>query len=119
LEKNELGKLNERFCAYVERVKALECENSRLMGDIHDAQSSWGDDTRKVREAYEQNLFDLRTRIDDVANLKTIADVRNKRSSYENCEYQRRLNDTIKLNDNEKQKNKKFGERIMCCKRKQ
>ena len=116
LEKNELGKLNERFCAYVERVKALECENSRLMSDIHDAQSSWGDDTRKVREAYEQNLFDLRTRIDDVANLKTIADVRNKRSSYENCEYQRRLNDTIKLNDNEKQKIKNL-ERELCVAR--
>ncbi len=116
LEKNELSKLNERFCAYVERVKALECENSKLMGEIHDAQSSWGDDTRKVREAYEQNLFDMRTRIDDVANLKTIADVRNKRSSYENCEYQRRLNDTIKLNDNEKQKIKNL-ERELCVAR--
>jgi hypothetical protein len=113
IEKNELGKLNARFCAYVEKVKALECENHRLTADVHDARCHWGEDTRKVRECYEQSLFDLRTRIDDVANLKTIADVRNKRSSYENCEYQRRLQDTIKLNDAEKQKIKNL-ERELC-----
>lgn len=116
IEKNELSKLNNRFCAYVEMVKALECENTRLMAEIHDAQSHWGDETRKVRDCYEQSLFDMRTRIDDVANLKTIADVRNKRSSYENCEYQRRLNDTIKLNDSEKAKIKNL-ERELCVAR--
>jgi intermediate filament protein if len=113
LEKSELGQLNQRFSCYVNQVKQLECENSRLMGDISDLQSHWGDDTRGVRDAYEQNLFDLRTRIDDVANLKTIADVRNKRSSYENCEYQRRLGDTVKLNDGEKQKIKNL-EKELC-----
>jgi hypothetical protein len=113
IEKSELGQLNERMSIYVNRVKALENENTKLMRDINEVQSTWGDGTRQVREQFEQNLFDMRTRIDDVANLKTIADVRNKRASYETGEYQKRLEDTVKFNDNDKNKIKNLERELV------
>ena len=92
-EKQELGKLNTRMGSYVNRVKQLEGENTKLMREINGIKVNWGDESRQVREKYEQSLFDMRGRIDDVAHLKTIADVRNKRAAYENGEYQIQLED--------------------------
>ena len=104
LEKSELGKLNERMNQYVNRVKMLENENKHLMQNINEIQLHWGSETRDVREKFEQNLFDVRTRIDDVANLKTVADVRNKRAQFEHSEYQKRADDTNRLSENDKNK---------------
>lgn len=98
-EKQELGKLNNKMNNYVNRVKMLENENTKLMGAISDMQAAWGEGSRQVREQYEQNLFDMRGRIDDVAHLKTIADVRHKRAVYENGEYQRQLEDNYRVSD--------------------
>ena len=98
-EKQELGKLNTKMGSYVNRVKQLEGENTKLMREINDMQATWGEASRQVREQYEQNLFDMRGRIDDVAHLKTIADVRHKRAVYENGEYQRQLEDNYRVSD--------------------
>jgi len=98
-EKQELGKLNTKMSNYVSRVKMLENENNKLMGAISEIQAGWGEASRQVREQYEQNLFDMRGRIDDVAHLKTIADVRHKRAVYENGEYQKQLEDNYRVSD--------------------
>lgn len=74
------------------------------MQHINETQLNWGSETRDIREKFEQNLFDVRTRIDDVANLKTVADVRNKRAQYENGEYQKRAEDNVRLGDQDKTK---------------
>lgn len=98
-EKQELGKLNDKMTNYVGRVKMLETENHKLLANIHDMQATWGDASRSVREQFEQSLFDMRGRIDDVAHLKTIADVRHKRAVYENGEYQKQLEDNYRVSD--------------------
>lgn len=98
-EKQELGKLNDKMNTYVGRVKMLENENNKLMSAISDMQATWGEASRQVREQYEQSLFDMRGRIDDVAHLKTIADVRHKRAVYENGEYQKQLEDNYRVSD--------------------
>lgn len=98
-EKQELGKLNDKMSNYVGRVKMLENENHKLLGAISDMQAGWGEASRQVREQFEQSLFDMRGRIDDVAHLKTIADVRHKRANYENGEYQKQLEDNNRVSD--------------------
>lgn len=103
-EKQELGKLNDKMSNYVNRVKMLENENHKLLSSIHDIQATWGEGSRQVREQFEQSLFDMRGRIDDVAHLKTIADVRHKRAVYENGEYQRQLEDNYRVSDAHGQK---------------
>lgn len=104
IEKTELSKLNDRMAAYVNTVKTLENENNRLMYEITDRQNTWGDETRKIRDQYEQSLLDVRGRIDDVANAKTHADVRNKRAQYENIEFQRRVDDTVRAQNGDRSK---------------
>jgi hypothetical protein len=113
LEKSELGKLNDRMNQYVQRVKSLETENKSLMQHINETQLNWGSETRDIREKFEQNLFDVRTRIDDVANLKTVADVRNKRAQYENGEYQKRAEDNVRLGDQDKTKIKNMERELV------
>jgi len=112
-EKLELSKLNNKMGTYLNRVKALEQENTRLMRDISDMQNTWGEATRQVREQFEQNLFDMRGRIDDVAHLKTIADVRFKRAQYENGQNQLQLEDLFRANENDREKLRNL-ERELC-----
>lgn len=103
-KKNEMSKLNDRMDTYVKQVKMLENENSRLLNEINDRQAGWGEDTRRVREQLEPTLFEMRGRIDKVANAKTIADVRNKRAQFENIEYQRKCDETARNQNGDRNK---------------
>lgn len=104
IEKLELGKLNCQMNTYLSRVKALESDNSKLMRDIFEMQSTWGDGTRRVRDQHENNLFDLRARIDDVAHLKTIADIRTKRAGYEKDQNEYLMVDILHTSESSKEK---------------
>lgn len=81
-EKAEMTKLNSKMNSYLTRVKMLEDENTRLMINIGQMQSTWGDESRKVREEFEQSLMDTRQGIDEIAHLKTVSDIRQKRWAY-------------------------------------
>lgn len=104
VEKSELSKLNDRLGAYVNRVKTLENENSKLLNEINERQGSWGEETRRVRDQLEPTLLDVRSHIDEVAKAKTYADVRNKRAQFENMEYQRKCDDTLRAQSGDKNK---------------
>jgi hypothetical protein len=112
-ERDELNKLNNRMACFVSKAKQLEAHNVQLSKEIQDIQCHWGDATRAIREQYEQTLFDMRGRIDDVSSLKTIADVRNKRASYENDEFSKRCEDISKIGEADKNKIKNL-ERELC-----
>jgi predicted nuclease with TOPRIM domain len=81
-EKQELSKLNSKMNSYLSRVKMLETENTRLLMSIGQMQTTWGDESRKVREEFEQNLLDTRQGIDEISHLKTVSDIRHKRWAY-------------------------------------
>lgn len=81
-EKAEMTKLNSKMNSYLTRVKMLEDENTRLMINIGQMQSTWGDESRSVREEFEQSLMDTRQGIDEIAHLKTVSDIRQKRWAY-------------------------------------
>jgi hypothetical protein len=103
-EKDDLNNLNARMSQFVCKAKNLEAQNHCLTKEIQDMQLHWGDGTRLIREQYEQGLYDMRGRIDDVSGLKTIADVRNKRAHYENIEFQRRVEDVARVSEADKNK---------------
>ena len=112
-EKNDLGKLNSKLGVYLSRAKSLENDNSNLMRHIFDMQSTWGNETRCVREQYEQNLFDARGRIDDMAHLKTIAEIRTKRADYEKDQNQQLMDDLHRANQNDKEKIKNLENKLL------
>ena len=56
-EKQELQVLNQRFSSYVERVRALEAMNRKLLAGIEDLKAKWGFDSSKIKDAMEPELL--------------------------------------------------------------
>ena len=79
-EKQELQVLNQRFSSYVERVRALEAMNRKLLVDIEDLKSKWGLDSGKVKEMMEPELLKYREQIDEITRQKAIAEIKAKRA---------------------------------------
>lgn len=79
-EKQELQVLNVRFSSYVERVRALEAMNRKLLAGIEDLKSKWGFDSSKIKDEMEPELLRVRESIDEVTRLKAIAEIKAKRA---------------------------------------
>ena len=104
VEKSDLNRLNDRLGCYVDRVKALEAENFKLLKEIQDIQGKWGEGSKIVKNQFEGDLFNLRTRIDDTSNLKAIAHVKLKRAQYEINDMQYRFEDLNRLRTSDQTK---------------
>lgn len=79
-EKQELQVLNQRFSSYVERVRALEAMNRKLLANIEDLKSKWGFDSNKIKDDMEPELLRVRESIDEVTRLKAVAEIKAKRA---------------------------------------
>jgi intermediate filament protein if len=79
-EKQELQVLNQRFSSYVERVRALEAMNRKLLAGIEDLKSKWGFDSSKIKDEMEPELLKVRESIDEVTRLKAISEIKAKRA---------------------------------------
>ena len=79
-EKQELQVLNQRFSSYVERVRALEAMNRKLLADIDDLKSKWGFDSGKIKDQMEPELLKFRELIDEITRLKAVAEIKAKRA---------------------------------------
>ncbi|KAK8721848.1 hypothetical protein OTU49_012604 [Cherax quadricarinatus] len=69
-EKAELQCLNDRLAAYIDRVRQLECENSRLNLQVETIQESVTKEVVSMKSLYEQELGDARRLLDDTAREK-------------------------------------------------
>ncbi|KAK8764426.1 lamin Dm0-like [Amblyomma americanum] len=69
-EKNELANLNDRLAAYIDRVRELETENSRLTQQIETSQETRTREVTSVKNLYERELADARRAVDLTANEK-------------------------------------------------
>jgi chromosome segregation ATPase len=79
-EKHELQVLNQRFSSYVERVRALEAMNSKLLSDIDELKKKWGLDSGKIKEQMEPELHRQRELIDEITRLKAVSEIKAKRA---------------------------------------
>ncbi|XP_068209610.1 lamin Dm0-like isoform X4 [Palaemon carinicauda] len=69
-EKAELQSLNDRLAAYIDRVRQLEFENSRLSSQVETIQESVTKEVVSMKGLYEQELSDARKLLDDTAKEK-------------------------------------------------
>ncbi|KAK4299806.1 hypothetical protein Pmani_027949 [Petrolisthes manimaculis] len=69
-EKVELQTLNDRLAAYIDRVRSLEVENSRLNLQVETIQESVTKEVVSMKGLYEQELSDARKLLDDTAREK-------------------------------------------------
>lgn len=69
-EKVELQHLNDRLAAYIDRVRQLESENSRLNLQIRTTQETTTREITNVKSVYEKELSDVRKVLDETAKEK-------------------------------------------------
>lgn len=69
-EKAELQNLNDRLATYIDTVRSLEIENSRLNTIIRTTQETTSREVTNVKSVYERELADVRRTLDDTAKEK-------------------------------------------------
>lgn len=69
-EKNELASLNDRLAAYIERVRQLESENSRLTRMVHTQEDTVTREVTGIKGLYDSELSGARRLLDDLAKEK-------------------------------------------------
>lgn len=69
-EKNELEHLSDRLATYIDRVRELETENSRLTQQIETSQETRTREITSVKNLYERELADARRAVDFTAGEK-------------------------------------------------
>lgn len=66
-EKEDLSNLNDRLAVYIDKVRSLEIENASLRMRISESESTVSRDLSGIKTAYETELADARTTLDQVA----------------------------------------------------
>ncbi|XP_065577291.1 lamin Dm0-like isoform X1 [Artemia franciscana] len=69
-EKEQLQNLNDRLAAYIDRVRYLENENSRLVTQIQTTEETVTKEVTSIKSIYERELGDARRLLDDISRDK-------------------------------------------------
>jgi lamin B len=85
-EKTELASLNDRLAAYIDRVRFLETENSRLTKQITTHEETLHREVTSIKKLYENELSDARKLLDDTAKDKARLQIEVQKLKSENVE---------------------------------
>ncbi|KAF4521076.1 hypothetical protein B566_EDAN012375 [Ephemera danica] len=95
-EKAELQNLNDRLAVYIDRVRQLETENSRLSREIQSYQEVSTREVTSIKSMYEQELVDARNMLNETSKEKAKMEIDMKRMWEENEDLQNRLDKKTK-----------------------
>lgn len=90
-EKFDLQNLNDRLACYIDRVRYLEQENSRLTMEVRTSQETVTREVSNIKSMYEHELSDARKLLDETAREKAKLEIDAKRIWEENEELKKRL----------------------------
>lgn len=96
VEKAELQNLNDRLAAYIDRVRNLETENSRLSIEVQTTRDTITREATNIKSMYENELGDARRLLDDTAREKAKLEIDIKRLWEENEELKTKLDKKTK-----------------------
>ncbi|XP_030380445.1 lamin Dm0 [Scaptodrosophila lebanonensis] len=91
LEKVELQNLNDRLACYIDRVRNLETENSRLTIEVQTSRDTITRETTNIKNIYEGELMDARRVLDETARDRARLEMDIKRLWEENEEVKAKL----------------------------
>lgn len=83
-EKADLQNLNDRLACYIDRVRQLEAENSRLTREIQTSQETVTREVTSIKSMYENELADARKLLDETARERAKLEIDTKRLWEEN-----------------------------------
>lgn len=102
-EKADLQNLNDRLACYIDRVRFLETENSRLTLEVRTSQETVTREVSNIKQMYEHELTDARKLLDETAREKAKLEIDAKRIWEENDDLKKRLDrKTKEAADNER-----------------
>ncbi|XP_014486607.1 PREDICTED: lamin-C-like isoform X2 [Dinoponera quadriceps] len=78
-EKQELQNLNDRLACYIEKVRYLETENSRLTREVQTTQETVTREVSNIKSMYEHELSDARKLLDETARERAKLEIDTKR----------------------------------------
>lgn len=90
-EKCDLQNLNDRLACYIDRVRFLEAENSRLTLEVRTSQETVTREVSNIKQMYEHELTDARKLLDETAREKAKLEIDAKRIWEENEDLKKRL----------------------------
>lgn len=90
VEKNELQNLNDRLAAYIDRVRHLENENSRLTTEITSYRETSHREVSNIKGMFENELGDARKLLDETSKEKAKLEIDIKRFFEENEDLKKR-----------------------------
>lgn len=80
-EKEELSDLNDRFATYIDRMRFLEHQNTKLTAEITTSKESVTREVANVKSLYETELSEARKLLDDTAKEKALLQLENNKIS--------------------------------------
>lgn len=83
-EKHELASLNDRLATYIDKVRSLEAENSRLTRQVRTHEEVKTREVTNVKSLYEGELQDTRRLLDEISKQKAQLNVENEKLAGEN-----------------------------------
>lgn len=78
-EKQDLANLNDRLACYIDKVRHLETENSRLTREVQTSQEIVTREVSNIKSMYEHELSDARKLLDDTARERAKLEIDTKR----------------------------------------
>ncbi|KAH8240837.1 hypothetical protein KR026_005978 [Drosophila bipectinata] len=90
-EKVELQNLNDRLATYIDRVRNLETENSRLSIEVQTTRDTVTRETTNMKSMFENELAETRRLLDEQARDRARAEIENKRLWEQNEELKSKL----------------------------
>ncbi|XP_063981766.1 lamin Dm0-like isoform X1 [Diachasmimorpha longicaudata] len=78
-EKQDLQNLNDRLACYIEKVRHLETENSRLSREVQSSQEVTTREVSNIKSMYEHELSDARKLLDETARERAKLEIDTKR----------------------------------------
>lgn len=95
-EKVELQNLNDRLAVYIDRVRFLENENSRLSVEVHTISETHTREKTNIKQMFESELADARKVLDETAKEKAKLEIDTKRLFEDNSDLKVRLDKKTK-----------------------
>ncbi|XP_014219603.1 lamin-C isoform X2 [Copidosoma floridanum] len=78
-EKHDLQNLNDRLACYIDKVRHLESENSRLTREVQSHQETTTREVSNIKSMYEHELSDARKLLDETARERAKLEIDTKR----------------------------------------